>query len=124
MSGYHRKDLPLIGVGGWRTQAACTERVREMLWDDRLEGESDDHRDERHGKAMAVCNRVCTVREQCGDGVDPKIDEGVRGGHRLPTLHAIHTAAESELLRLLGRGFPLDQAARGAQRVQSREKAS
>lgn len=105
-----RIDLPLIPLGGWRTKAACTERVTEMLWDDRVEHESDKQRLERHRQAKEIC-LGCTVRTKCSDEADWSTDEGIRGGHKLPSLDSQRTPAESEMLRLLRKGWSLDQAA-------------
>lgn len=121
---HSRIDLPLIPLDSWRARAVCTERLKEQLWDDRVEGETDAQRDARHGRGMAVCNVSCPVREECGDSVDVKYDEGVRGGHLLPSLHAQHTPEESELLRLLQKGWPLDDAARASRRHRRASKAS
>ena len=115
MSAY-RRNLPLIPVGGWRARAACAERVQEVLWDDRVDGETDEQRDARHAKGKAVCRTECPVRARCAAEADWKIDEGIRGGHKLPTLGIQHTGEEEELLRLLQRGLPLDEAARLSQR--------
>lgn len=123
MSAY-RRDLPLIRIGGWRTKAACADRVSELLWDDRVEGETDEQREARHSKGKAVCNRQCTVRAQCSEEVDWRIDEGIRGGHKLPTHGVQHTAEEAELAKLLRSGWPLDQAARAVARPPGDEKAS
>lgn len=122
MSAY-RADLPFIPLESWRGRAACLGR-KDLLWDDRVEGETDPQRDARHVKAEAVCHLSCPVREECGDSVDPKYDDGVRGGHLLPTLHALHTDEEAELVRLLRKGWPLDQAVVGASRHARRSKAS
>lgn len=113
MSAY-RRDLPLIPLGGWRAQAACPERMSEMLWDDQVEGESEAQRRERHRQAKAICNNVCPVREQCSEAVDWRIDDGVRGGHVLPPLWSTHSMREAEMARLLRKGLPLDLAARAS----------
>lgn len=123
MSAY-RRNLPLIPVGGWRTKAACTARVQEMLWDDRVDGESDEQREERHTKGKDVCRNECPVREKCAAEADWRTDEGIRGGHKLPTLGIQHTAEEAELASLLRRGIPLDQAAGLARLRAGAEKAS
>lgn len=120
----HRVDLPLIPLEGWRAKAACPPRMKEMLWDDRVDDETDAQRDVRHGKAMDVCNRECLVREECGDKVDVKHDDGVRGGHLLPSLWAQHTPEESKLLELLRKGWTLDQAVRASRRLRRASKAS
>lgn len=124
MSAY-RRDLPLIPVGGWRTKAACTDRVGEMLWDDRLDHETDKQRDARHVKAKTVCRTECPVRVKCAEEADWRIDEGIRGGHKLPTLWGQRTPADDELSRLLRKGVPLDQAAyRAARQPVGDEQAS
>lgn len=110
MSAY-RRDLPLIRVGGWRARAACTERVMERLWDDRIDGESDKQRAARHERGKAVCNNECPVRAKCSAEADWRIDEGIRGGHLLPTLGSTLSPGEEETLRLLRAGWPLDAAA-------------
>ena len=120
----HKADLPPIPVGGWRLQAVCTTHVNEMLWDERVDGETDDERVERHAVAKSICYLRCPVREQCGNSVDVKYDEGIRGGHRLPPLHGQLTPAEVEMSRLLRKGWPLDQAARAADRLAGDSKAS
>lgn len=121
MSAYRRR-LPLIPLGGWRAKAACTARVKEMLWDDRVDGETDGQRDARHAQAQAVCNHDCPVRARCSDEVNWRIDEGVRGGHLLPALNGQHTEEEEFLLSLLQKGWPLDQAVRAQERrVQAAE---
>jgi len=126
MTGAGRRvQLPLIRVGGWRSRAACTERVAERLWDDRLDDpETDKQRDQRHTQAKAVCNLQCPVRQQCSDEVNVKVDEGIRGGHLLPPLHGQHTPEEAKLHELLRKGWPLDQAAPAVARLFSGEKAS
>jgi len=121
MSAY-RLEMPTIPLEDWRARAACGPE--EPLWDDRVEGETETQRDVRHGRALAVCNNACPVREMCGDAVDPRFDEGVRGGHILPTLWAQHTEQEAELVRLLRKGWTLDQAVRGAHRHARRSQAS
>lgn len=120
----HKADLPPIPMGGWRLQSACTARVNEMLWDERVDGETDEQRAERHTVARSICDLRCPVREQCGNAVDLKYDEGIRGGHRLPPLHAQLTPSETELTRLLRKGWPLDQAAQAVERRFGVEKAS
>ncbi len=115
MSAY-RRNLPLIPVGGWRARAACAPRVQEMLWDDRVDGETDAQRDRRLERGKAVCRTQCPVRAQCSAEADWRIDEGIRGGHKLPTLGIQHSGEDEELLRLLQKGLPLDEAARISQR--------
>jgi hypothetical protein len=110
MSAY-RVDLPFIPLGGWRTQAACTRRVNEMLWDDHVEGETPKQREARHTEAKSICNTLCPVRAQCSAEVNWKVDEGIRGGHKLPTLNTHRTWAEDQMLRLLRKGCTLDEAA-------------
>lgn len=75
----HRVDLPLIRTGGWRVQAACVEKVNDRLWDDRVDGEKDVHREQRHRRAKAICAR-CPVRNECLADVDWDVDAGIRGG--------------------------------------------
>lgn len=111
MSTHHRILLPLIPAGGWRTQATCAQRdVR--LWDDRLDNETDQDRDERHERAKLICRTECPVRAECSDDADWRTDEGIRGGHKLPTLLGYpRSKDDEELFQLLRKGLSLDQAA-------------
>lgn len=112
MTGAQIRDLPLIPRDSWRDRAACTPRFAERLWDDRLDGETDAQRLERHRQAKLVCNTECPVREECANDTDWETDEGIRGGHKLPSLDSQRSASEAEMLRLLRKGYTLDQAAR------------
>lgn len=108
----HRQDLPFIPRDDWRARAACTKRVNDMLWDDKVEYESEKHRRRRHDEAKEICWTQCPVRQECADDVDWRHDEGIRGGHRLPSLDAQRTREDTEMLRLLRKGWSLDAAAR------------
>lgn len=107
-----RSRLPQIRLDGWRAQAACSTRAAEGLWDDLLEHESEVRRRSRHGEAMTICRTACPVREQCAADVDWRYDDGIRGGHKLPSLGHTRSDEDSLLLDLLKTGLPLDDAAR------------
>lgn len=118
--------FPLMPVGGWRDHGACSRHTDLNLWDATV-GEGQElpaDRERRHGQAKAICQSVCPVRAQCADDVDWRLDEGVRGGHVLPTLTASKggnaSARDLELLDLLRRGVPLDEAAPRADDLHSR----
>lgn len=121
------RDLPNIGpthfphipAESWRDDAACAgEDAR--LFDDRLERESDEAQEARHGKATSICRR-CPVRLKCGQDIDIELDDGVRGGHVLPPLGARSKKNAShrdrELVRLLQSGWPLELAAPAVARI-------
>ena len=105
-----RIERSFIPLGGWRMKAACTARVKELLWDDKVDGETKEQRRKRHEEAKVVCNTQCPVRSQCSDEVDWKTDEGIRGGHKIPSLEDHRTRVEAETLRLLRKGYTLDSA--------------
>ena len=110
--GSVRQDLPIIPLDSWRAQAACASRVSEKLWDDYLEGETQEQTKTRHQKAKAICRNECPVRGKCSNDVDWRIDEGVRGGHVLPALHTNRSRHEEAMFQLLKKGYALDDAAR------------
>jgi len=64
--------------------AACAGNP-EPLWDAHLDGESDRDQSARHARAVTICRR-CPMRRECAAGIDPKHDDGVRGGRVLPTI--------------------------------------
>ena len=66
-------------------RAACAG-VLEPLWDATVDGESERQKAARHAQALAYC-AVCPVVDWCEAGIDPKHDDGVRGGRVLPTIH-------------------------------------
>lgn len=114
MSPYHRSELPVIPLDDWRTEAVCAQRMGEMLWDDRIPGEESERaRAARHREAKAICKTRCPVRAKCAADADWRADEGtIRGGHKLPSLDSHRPKSEEELLHLLRKGYPLDDAAR------------
>lgn len=101
----------MIPRDGWRRRAACLG-TSEPLWDDRLDPETDHHREYRHNRAKAICRGECPVRAECSADADWQTDEGVRGGYVLPPLDRQRNLPEDKLLRLLQEGLPLDEAAR------------
>lgn len=112
-----------IEVGGWRDYGACSRHDDLTLWDAAVgeEKEPSAERERRHAAAKAICWNSCPVRAECAAAVDWHLDEGVRGGHVLPTLTARvngnASARDLELLDLLQRGIPLDFAAPHADRL-------
>lgn len=78
-----RKSFTFIPLESWRQQAACVEQVHEQLWDDKVDGEREEHRNERHRRAKAICRR-CEVKVPCRQEVVLGVDEGIRGGEVLP----------------------------------------
>lgn len=118
--------FPAIPVESWREEAACAFHKDKTLWDagpDRQE--ADRVREARQAQAKKICRTECPVREVCAATVDPRFDEGVRGGHTLPPLNATSrsnaSARDAHLSRLLRAGVPLDEAVRVVQhRMQRR----
>ena len=52
------------------------------------------------------------MRPECSDEADWMTDEGIRGGHKLPSLHPVRSRNDQEMLRLLKEGLTLDDAAK------------
>lgn len=118
--GTHAR-LAAIPVGDWRDDGLCVTHPNPTLWDGSLDGaqETINARAARHAAAKRVCWRggpggaPCPVRARCAADVDASTDEGVRGGHVLPSIHVQHRNTEhARALHLLLRaGAGLDQAA-------------
>lgn len=66
-------------------EPACAGH-RVPLWDATVDGETAEQRQHRHQAALRICAR-CPIRRKCAADVDPKLDDGVRGGRILPTIH-------------------------------------
>lgn len=65
--------------------AACAG-ITAPLWDATVDGESDAERVRRQAAGLRFCGR-CPVRSECLASVDLRHDDGIRGGHVLPTIH-------------------------------------
>lgn len=65
--------------------AACAGH-REPLWDATVDGETEQQQAARHARAVAIC-RTCPATHWCTATVNPRYDDGVRGGVVLPTIH-------------------------------------
>lgn len=115
--------LTPLPTGGWRDDAACARDTDLTLWDQRVGDDKEPPVEQaaRHAKAKAICWSKCPVRDQCAADVDWRLDEGVRGGHVLPLLNAHAnpgaSARDKEMVRLLQAGWPLDAAAKAADRL-------
>lgn len=113
-------DLPFIPQDDWRLRAECgkPDLAALQLWDDRLddfdaEREREKDRRARHEEAKDICRHRCPVRQECSDGVNWRFDEGIRGGHKIPSLDRHRTAEDNIVLRRLRKGWSLDRAASG-----------
>ena len=58
----------------------------EPLWDAHVDGEDEAEQVIRHVRALRICRR-CPAVDWCGATVDPTVDDGVRAGRILPTIH-------------------------------------
>ncbi len=67
-------------------QPAAGAGYREPLWDATVDGETEDQQAARHARAIAIC-RTCPAIDPCAATVNPRTDDGVRGGRLLPTIH-------------------------------------
>lgn len=77
----------------WRDDAACANHptLPRETWDDvPSAGVRETHtvRQERVGRAKAVCRTECPVREQCLRDIDLRYDEGVHGGEDIRDIKA------------------------------------
>lgn len=118
------RDLPHIGPAhfphipreSWRDDAACAKSDDLTLWDAPVgKPKKDDKNAVRAAKAKRICNTLCPVRVECAAAFDWRFDEGIRGGHDTPPIHATSSSAGVRVLRLkelLMAGFPLDDAVR------------
>jgi hypothetical protein len=64
--------------------AACAGHPPQ-LWDSKIEGETVKLRRKRQAYALVIC-ASCPIRQECAASVDPKHDEGIRGGKVLPVI--------------------------------------
>ena len=64
--------------------AACAGHLPQ-LWDATVEGETETQRRSRHAMALRIC-AGCQIRQDCEDSIDPRTDDGIRGGKVLPPI--------------------------------------
>lgn len=110
--------FPFLPIGGYRDFAACVRHHDLTLWDATAvdDGrEQETARQIRLTEAKRICWTRCPVRTECAADATLGLDEGVRGGHLMPSLNAVGggsiSARDAELVRLLREGVPLDEAA-------------
>lgn len=129
MAGYLQlRDYPLIPNESWRENAECAKPEHDAtMWDAPVgKRKPDDKYAVRAAKAKRVCNTLCPVRAECAAAFDWQFDEGIRGGHDTPPIHASGSNVSVRDLRvreLLMAGTPLDDAVRAVQHKRD-EKAS
>lgn len=71
----------------WGLRALCKTEGHPSDWDDDLDGvyESKAARNERHRRAMNVCNQHCPVQLQCAQNTDAWRESGIWFGVHLET---------------------------------------
>lgn len=69
----------------WPEPGACFEHPTPQLWDVASRGEPFQERKMRQKIALAYCEE-CPALARCKASIDPRYDEGVKGGEILPPL--------------------------------------
>lgn len=124
-------EFPPVPMESWREKAECARTdpsgapvYDATLWDAPVgKPKKDDKNAVRAAKAKRICNTLCDVRAECSAGFDWRFDEGIRGGHDTPPIHAGKSNASVRDLRvkeLLMAGVPLDDAVRAVQHNRDR----
>jgi hypothetical protein len=72
-------------TASWVDSAACRGHAHPEWWDEKVAGETLIQRQERHGRAKAICE-TCPVTAECRAAAIPNVDGGIRGGENLPPI--------------------------------------